>query len=120
MFLNTVSFPYRRYVLCPKCVNKFCGSVSKGKTGKGFFPTYHCNGRSAHKYLWIQKKGVEETLVSLRSFQSLPYAKLWFNGYILKRRFTKFTDCKGKFRSLNGKRGVDMTKNLLLDLPTFF
>jgi len=48
------------------------------------------------------------------------HAKLWFNGYVLKRRFTKFTDCRGKFRSLNGKRGVDMTKKIDVDLPTFF
>lgn len=63
---------------------------------------------------------LEARLFSLRSFQSLSYAKLWFNGYILKRRFTKFTDCKGKFRSLNGKRGVDLTKKQQLVLPTFF
>jgi len=63
---------------------------------------------------------LEARLFSLRSFQSLSHAKLWFNGYILKRRFTKFTDCRGKFRSLNGKRGVDMTKKLDVDLPTFF
>lgn len=63
---------------------------------------------------------LEARLFSLRSFQSLTHAKLWFNGYVLKRRFTKFTDCKGKFRSFNGKRGVDMTKKLEVDLPTFF
>lgn len=63
---------------------------------------------------------LEARLFSLRSFQSVRYAKLWFNGYILKRRFTKFTDCKGKFRSLNGKRGVDMSKKLEIDVPTFF
>ena len=63
---------------------------------------------------------LEARLFSLRSFQSLTHAKLWFNGYVLKRRFTKYTDCKGKFRFLNGKRGVDMTKNQKIDLPTFF
>ena len=63
---------------------------------------------------------LEARLFSLRSFQSLTHAKLWFNGYILKRRFTKFTDCKGKFRSLNGKTGVQMTKKPNVDLPTFF
>ncbi len=63
---------------------------------------------------------LEARLFSLRSFQSIPYAKLWFNGYILKRRFTKFTDCRGKFRSLNGKTGVEMTKKLEIDLPILF
>lgn len=63
---------------------------------------------------------LESRLFSLRSFQSVAYAKLWFNGYVLKRRFTKFTDCRGKFRSLNGKRGVDLSKKVDVDLPTFF
>lgn len=63
---------------------------------------------------------LEARLFSLRSFQSVSHAKLWFNGYILKRRYTKLTDCRGKFRSLNGKRGVDMSKKQDVDLPTFF
>jgi len=63
---------------------------------------------------------LEARLFSLRSFQSLSYAKLWFNGYILKRRFTKFTDCRGKFKNLNGKTGVQMTKKPQLDLPILF
>jgi hypothetical protein len=63
---------------------------------------------------------LEARLFSLRSFNSFSHAKLWFNGYVLKRRFTKYTDCKGKFRSLNGKRGVDMTKKPDVDLPPLF
>ena len=63
---------------------------------------------------------IESRLHSLRSFQTPAYAKLWFNGYILKRRFTKYTDCKGKFKHLNGKRGVDMTKKYDTVLPSYF
>lgn len=63
---------------------------------------------------------LESRLFALRSFQSVSHARLWFNGYILKRRFTKFTDCRGKFRHLNGKRGVEMTKKERLDLPLLF
>ena len=63
---------------------------------------------------------LESRLLPLRSFQSLRYAKLWFNGYILKRRFTKFTDCRGKFKHLNGKRGVEMTQKPEIDLPSLF
>lgn len=63
---------------------------------------------------------LEARLVSLCSFQSLSYAKLWFNGYVLKRRFTPFTDCRGKFRHLNGKSGVELTKKPGLDLPILF
>lgn len=63
---------------------------------------------------------IEARLHSLRSFQTIEHAKLWFNGFILKRRFTKYTDCKGKFKYMNGKSGVQMTKKHRLDLPTLF
>lgn len=63
---------------------------------------------------------LESRLVALRSFQSVNYAKLWFNGYILKRRYTKYTDCRGKFRYLNGKTGVEMSKKERIDLPLLF
>lgn len=63
---------------------------------------------------------IEARLVSLRSFQTVKHAKLWFNGFILKRRFNKFTDCRGKFRYLNGKSGVQMTKKPDIVLPRYF
>lgn len=63
---------------------------------------------------------LESRLLSLRSFQTLKHAKLWFNGYILKRRMTKFTDCRGKFSYLNGKTGVEMTKKHGVDIPSYF
>lgn len=63
---------------------------------------------------------IEARLHSLRSFQSPTHAKLWFNGYILKRRHTKWTDCEGKFRHLNGRTGVEMTKKDGVVLPILF
>lgn len=63
---------------------------------------------------------LEARLQALRSFQTIAHAKLWFNGYVLKRRFTKYTDCKGKFKPLNGKRGIDLTKKERIDLPLLF
>ncbi len=63
---------------------------------------------------------LEARLVALRSFQSPRYAKLWLNGYVLKRRYTKYTDCKGKFKHLNGKRGLDLTKKPGIDIPNLF
>lgn len=63
---------------------------------------------------------LEARLQVLRSFQTVEYARLWLNGYVLKRRFTKYTDCRGKFRSLNGKTGVSLTKKPGVDLPPLF
>lgn len=63
---------------------------------------------------------IEQRLSSICSFQSVAYAKSWFNGYILKRRMTKFTDCRLKFRYLNGKTGVSQTKKEGVIIPTLF
>lgn len=63
---------------------------------------------------------LEARLQAIRSFQSVSYAKLWLNGYVLKRRHTVFTDCRGKFRFLNGKSGVQMTKKPGVDIPQLF
>lgn len=63
---------------------------------------------------------LEGRLQKLRSFQTVEHARLWFNGYVLKRRFTKFTDCRGKFRYLKGKTGVQMTKKDRIDIPPLF
>lgn len=63
---------------------------------------------------------LEARLHPLRSFQSVAYAKLWMNAYILKRRTTKWTDCTGKFRLLQGKTGLERTIKQGLDVPTFF
>lgn len=63
---------------------------------------------------------LEARLFALRSFQSPTYAKLWMNGYVLKRRYTKRSDCRGKFRHLNGKTGVGMTIKPGMDLPILF
>lgn len=63
---------------------------------------------------------LEERLRHINSFSSFRHAKLWLNAYVLKRRFTKLTDCRGRFKFLNGKRPLEMTQKLDVDLPTFF
>lgn len=63
---------------------------------------------------------LERRLFALKSFQTIGYARLWLNGYILKRRFTKWTDTQGKFRHLRGRTGVEMTKKDRIDVPSYF
>lgn len=63
---------------------------------------------------------LESRLFSLKCFNSFAHAKLWLNGYILKRRFTKFTDYEGKFKHLNGEKAVDLTKKGRIVLPALF
>jgi Transposase, Mutator family len=65
-------------------------------------------------------KHIETRLTGINAFQSVSHARLWFNGYILKRRMTVFTDTKGKFKYLRGKTGVEMTKKDRIDVPSYF
>lgn len=46
---------------------------------------------------------LEARLKSIKGFQSIHHAKLWFNAYFIRRRFKPFTDCQGQFKKLNGK-----------------
>lgn len=52
---------------------------------------------------------LQSRLFSIRTFQSYEHASLWLNGYVLKRRFTPFTNCKGRFKDLNGRRPIEIT-----------
>ncbi|MBP7842781.1 transposase [Candidatus Woesebacteria bacterium] len=63
---------------------------------------------------------LEARLRPLKGFESFKHAELWLNGYFLRRRTKKFTDCSGKFRRLNGKTSLEITKKMGIDLPIFF
>lgn len=59
-------------------------------------------------------------LETIKGFESFDHADLWLNAYFLRRRTKKFTDCKGKFRKLNGKTPLEISKRRGIDLPSFF
>ena len=59
-------------------------------------------------------------LKTIQSFKSFSYANHWLNGYFLRRRFRIFTDCKGRFRHLNGKSSIQISKRRDVDLPRLF
>jgi transposase-like protein len=63
---------------------------------------------------------LEGHIASLKGFETYEHAKLWFNAYVLKRRFMKFTDCTGKFRRLNGERPIDQTRNMSIAIQDVF
>jgi transposase-like protein len=52
---------------------------------------------------------LEGRLKSIKGFESFATADLWLNAYFLKRRLTKFTDCEGRFRFLNGTCSLEQT-----------
>ena len=57
-------FPHKAVILCPLCRKPFLGSVSKGKSKKGF-PAYHC-AREHARYA-INKKEFEKQLTEFVS-----------------------------------------------------
>ncbi len=59
-------------------------------------------------------------LDTIKGFESFKHADLWLNGYFLRRRTTKFTDCEGKFRKLNGKTSLELALKDGIDLPRIF
>lgn len=59
---------------------------------------------------------LELRLSSIRGFETIATAKNYINAWIIKRRLTKFTDCRKNFKKLNGKSplecaGVDISKS---------
>lgn len=63
---------------------------------------------------------LEARLKVLRGFENYHSAKLFINGYILRRRLKNFTDCKGKFKHLNGKCSLQNSLKRGLNLPSLF
>ncbi len=59
-------------------------------------------------------------LSSIKGFQSFNHANTWINAYFLYRRFRKFTDCTKRFKSLNGKSSLEMSRLQDINLPSFF
>ena len=63
---------------------------------------------------------LESRLKSIHKFEDFEHARLWMNGYILKRRFTPYSSCKGKFKPFNGSKPIDHSRNLNVELMQVF
>lgn len=55
---------------------------------------------------------IEMRISSIRGFKKEEYARNYINAIILKYRFHKFTDCKKKFKFLNGKSPLEISQPL--------
>jgi hypothetical protein len=55
---------------------------------------------------------LELRLASIRGFEKETYAKNYINALILQRRFRKFTDCRAKFKHLNGLSPLEISEPL--------
>lgn len=52
---------------------------------------------------------MQARLKSIKGFQSFNSARKWLNAYLIRRRTKAFTDCKGKFKSLNKHASLELT-----------
>ena len=59
-------------------------------------------------------------LKAIKGFKSLTSAKLWINGYIVKRRLSNFTSCGKGFKHLNGKCSLQKVLKSTQKLPQIF
>lgn len=62
---------------------------------------------------------MQSRLKSIKGFKSFKTADLWVNAYFIKRRTQKFTDCRGKFKHLNGRTSLEKTVKENVDIPVF-
>ena len=65
-------------------------------------------------------KQLNGRLKTIQGFESFQTAERWLSAWILRRRFTPFTDCKGKFKKLNGKPSIEYTRRGKTTLPQLF
>lgn len=65
-------------------------------------------------------KHLNGRLKTIQGFESFQNAERWLSAYTIYRRLKPFTDCKGRFKKLNGKCSLQMTKRRQLNLPDFF
>lgn len=65
-------------------------------------------------------KQLNGRLKTIQGFQSFQSAERWLSAWILQRRLTPFTDCKKKFRHLNGTCSLEKTRMKKFRLPTLF
>jgi hypothetical protein len=79
----------------------------------------HGEGKFFNEFCAINSH-LEARVKPLKGFESFKYAELWLNAYFLRRRTKKWADCSKKFRRLNGKTSLEITKKPGVDLPIFF
>jgi len=57
-------------------------------------------------------------LKTIKGFESFKHANLWLNAYFIRRRLRVFSDCRGKFKKLNGKCSLSLTLSDKVNIET--
>lgn len=117
-YSRTLSAIYKQYSYEPKAV-RWIGDMIRRQS---LLLAYHQFPRSPNTTNLIEayNSHLEGRLHSLKGFQSFAGARLWLNGYVLRRRLKTLTDCGGYFKPLNGKCPLQNTLQPDLKLPPIF
>jgi len=65
-------------------------------------------------------KQLNGRLKTIQVFESFASAERWLSAWVLQRRLTPFTCCRGGFKKLNGIYAMQKTKKSTIILPDFF
>jgi hypothetical protein len=65
-------------------------------------------------------KQLNGRLKTIQGFESFQTAERWLSAWILRKRLTPFTDCRGKFKGLNGLPSIENTRKGGTKIPDFF
>lgn len=65
-------------------------------------------------------KQLNGRLKTIQGFESFKTAERWLSAWILRKRLTPFTCCRGKFKKLNGTSSIEMTRRGRTKIPDFF
>ena len=65
-------------------------------------------------------KQLNGRLKTIQGFESFKTAARWLFAWILRKRLTPFTCCRGRFRKLNGTSSIKLTRRGRTKIPNFF
>ncbi len=83
--------------------------------------TWHHNGcPRTTNLIESYNKQLQGRLKTIQGFESFATAERWLSAWILARRLTSFTDCRGRFKRLNGDCSLENTRMTKFRLPEFF
>lgn len=63
---------------------------------------------------------LEGRLKTIQGFESFQSAERWLSAWILRKRFTPFTDCRKPFKNLNGTYSLEHSRRGKVKIPNFF
>lgn len=106
--MNLVSYPYKKRIL--KRVADYYEKRDQLITFAKF-PDLNIP-KTSNLIEGMNSTTFELRLSSIRGFQNEQSAEDYINALILKRRFQKFTDCKNKFKHLNGRSPLKISNPL--------